>query len=142
MKKYSQEEYDALPVIDEYKECPTGDYTAIKYFDQLKTNPVKKRWVGWALGWTGSIVVYLYAREEALVWRGYEAVGGEILLLFLPIVAKVIAQTASEWRELFSSDKKSSQAAGTAKQGRRITIEPNIPQKVVKVKGKANKWIN
>lgn len=34
MKKYSQEEYDALPVIDGYKECPTGDYTAIKYFGE------------------------------------------------------------------------------------------------------------
>lgn len=71
----------------------------------MKMNPAIKRMAGWALGWMGSIVIYLYAREEALVWRGYEAVGGEILLLFLPIVAKVIAQTASEWRELFSSDK-------------------------------------
>ena len=140
MKKYSQEEYDALPVIDEYKECPTGDYTAIKYFDQLKTNPVKKRWVGWALGWTGSIVIYLYAREEALVWRGYEAVGGEILLLFLPIVAKVIAQTASEWSELFSSDKKSSQQEGFLTEGRHnlkivSNISQYISQKRRKVKG-------
>lgn len=33
MKKYTQEEFDALPV-DEfgYKRCPTGDYTAIKEF--------------------------------------------------------------------------------------------------------------
>ena len=36
---------------------------------------------------------------------------------------------------IYQDDKKSSQAAGTAKQGRRITIEPNIPQKVGKVKG-------
>lgn len=36
---------------------------------------------------------------------------------------------------IYQDVKKSSQAAGTAKQGRRITIEPNIPQKVGKVKG-------
>lgn len=71
----------------------------------MKMNPAIKRMAGWALGWTGSIVIYLYAREEALVWRGYEAAGGEILLLFLPIVAKVIAQTASEWSELFRAIK-------------------------------------
>ena len=102
----------------------------------MKMNPAIKRMAGWALGWTGSIVIYLYAREEALVWRGYEAAGGEILLLFLPIVAKVIAQTASEWHELFSSDKKSSQQEGDLTEGRHdLKIVSNIPQKCGKVKG-------
>ena len=102
----------------------------------MKMNPAIKRMAGWALGWMGSIVIYLYAREEALVWRGYEAVGGEILLLFLPIVAKVIAQTASEWRELFSSDKKSSQQEGDLLKGRNNNKSNiKIPQKVGKVKG-------
>ena len=102
----------------------------------MKTYPTIKRMVGWALGWAGSIVIYLYPREEALVWRGYEAVGGEILLLFLPIVTKIIVKTASEWRELFSSDKKSSQQEGDLTEGRSDSmIVSNIPQKVGKVKG-------
>ena len=102
----------------------------------MKMNPAIKRMAGWALGWAGSIAIYLYAREEALVWRGYEAVGGEILLLFLPIVTKIIVQTASEWRELFSSDKKSSQQEGDLTEGRCDSmIVSNIPQKVEKVKG-------
>ena len=106
----------------------------------MKMNPAIKRMAGWALGWTGSIVIYLYAREEALVWRGYEAAGGEILLLFLPIVAKVIAQTASEWSELFSSDKKSSQQDGILTEGRNNNNPNwNISQSGGKVKGET-KW--
>lgn len=102
----------------------------------MKMNPAIKRMAGWALGWAGSIAIYLYAREEALVWRGYEAVGGEILLLFLPIVTKIIVQTASEWRELFSSDKKSSQQEGDLTEGRCDSmIVSNIPQNGGKVKG-------
>lgn len=102
----------------------------------MKMNPAIKRMAGWALGWTGSIVIYLYAREEALVWRGYEAVGGEILLLFLPIVTKIIVQTASEWSELFSSDKKSSQQEGILTEGRNNNkTNIRIPQDSGKVKG-------
>ncbi len=33
MKKYTQQEFKALPVIDGTRQCPTGDYTAIKIFD-------------------------------------------------------------------------------------------------------------
>ena len=33
MKVYTQEEFDALPVVGSYKQCPTGDYTQIKRFD-------------------------------------------------------------------------------------------------------------
>lgn len=29
MKKYTQAEFEALPVIDGWKQCPTGDYTEI-----------------------------------------------------------------------------------------------------------------
>ena len=32
MKRYTQEEFDALPVIDDWKQCPTGDYSAISSF--------------------------------------------------------------------------------------------------------------
>ena len=32
MKSYTQEEFDAFPVIDGIRQCPIGDYTVIKYF--------------------------------------------------------------------------------------------------------------
>ena len=32
LKKYTQEEFDALPVVDGWKLCPTGDYSLIKAF--------------------------------------------------------------------------------------------------------------
>ena len=34
MKKYTQEEFDNLPVVDDVKQCPTGDYSAIKTFGE------------------------------------------------------------------------------------------------------------
>jgi hypothetical protein len=33
MIKYTQEDFDALPFVDGVKQCPTGDYTAIKRFN-------------------------------------------------------------------------------------------------------------
>ncbi|MFA5897797.1 MAG: hypothetical protein WC829_01660 [Hyphomicrobium sp.] len=32
MKKYTQEEFDALPLVDGVRQCPTGDYTQIMNF--------------------------------------------------------------------------------------------------------------
>ena len=32
MKVFTQAEFDALPVVGGYKQCPTGDYTAINSF--------------------------------------------------------------------------------------------------------------
>ena len=32
---YTQEEFDALPVVDGVKVCPTGDYSAIESFGDL-----------------------------------------------------------------------------------------------------------
>jgi hypothetical protein len=34
LHKYTQAEFDALPVFDGRKQCPTGDYTAIKAFGE------------------------------------------------------------------------------------------------------------
>ena len=34
MKKYTQAEFDALPVIDGRKQCPTGDYSDIRSFGE------------------------------------------------------------------------------------------------------------
>lgn len=31
--KYTQEQFDAMPVVDGYKQCPTGDYSNIKQFN-------------------------------------------------------------------------------------------------------------
>ena len=34
MRHYTQEEFDALPVVDGRKQCPTGDYSAIRNFPE------------------------------------------------------------------------------------------------------------
>ena len=34
MKKYTQEEYNELPIVDNFKQCPTGDYTSVEYFGE------------------------------------------------------------------------------------------------------------
>ena len=34
MKAYTQEEFDHLPVIGGYKQCPIGDYSLIKSFGE------------------------------------------------------------------------------------------------------------
>ena len=32
--KYTQERYDAMPIVDGYKQCPSGDYTAVREFGE------------------------------------------------------------------------------------------------------------
>lgn len=34
LKKYTQKEFDALPVVNGWKRCPTGDYSLIKSFGE------------------------------------------------------------------------------------------------------------
>jgi len=35
MQKFTQAEFDALPVVDGFKQCPTGDYSQIKTFGKF-----------------------------------------------------------------------------------------------------------
>lgn len=44
------------------------------------------------------VVASLAAHEWATAWRGYEAVGGEFLLLLLPLLVWVAAMIAEDWR--------------------------------------------
>ena len=44
-------------------------------------------------------VAFLAAHDWAAAWRGYEAVGGEFLLLLLPLWVWVAARVAEDWRE-------------------------------------------
>lgn len=34
MKKYTQQEYDAMPIVDGLRQCPTGDYSQCEKFDR------------------------------------------------------------------------------------------------------------
>lgn len=43
-----------------------------------------------------SIVLYALARHQAQAWRGYAAVGGEILILTIPIWYRAIKDTIRE----------------------------------------------
>ena len=43
-------------------------------------------------------VAFLAAHDWATAWRGYEAVGGEFLLLLAPLWARMAARVAEDWR--------------------------------------------
>lgn len=36
LHKYTQAEFDALPIINGYRQCPTGDYSGIGIFGKRK----------------------------------------------------------------------------------------------------------
>lgn len=44
------------------------------------------------------VVAFLAAHDWATAWRGYEAVGGEHMLLLLPLWVWVAARVAEDWR--------------------------------------------
>ena len=44
-----------------------------------------------------TIALYLFAHGEAVVWRGCEAVGGELLILTLPFWWRSVKQTVVDW---------------------------------------------
>ena len=50
-------------------------------------------------------VVFIKSRGYALAWRGYEAVGGEFMLLFLPIIyyeaKRIILDFVADFIELY-----------------------------------------
>lgn len=53
------------------------------------------------LMWTGitafSVILFAIARRQANAWRGYSAIGGEALLLGLPVYIYAIGQTVRDW---------------------------------------------
>ena len=44
------------------------------------------------------VAAFLAAHDWATAWRGREAVGGEFLLLLLPLWVWVAARVAEDWR--------------------------------------------
>ena len=52
----------------------------------------------WWVGWTAvAVVLYLAARSRANAWRGYDAVGGELLILGLPMYIHGVLPTLRDW---------------------------------------------
>lgn len=52
----------------------------------------------WWVRWTAiAVALYLAARSHANAWRGYEAVGGELLILGLPIYIHGVLPTLRDW---------------------------------------------
>ncbi|MEA4920652.1 MAG: hypothetical protein VB078_07020 [Clostridiaceae bacterium] len=48
-----------------------------------------------------TVELYLLARYRANAWRGYQAVGGEALILGLPLYIYAIGRTVQDWRIRF-----------------------------------------
>lgn len=42
-------------------------------------------------------ITYTIAHQQATAWRGYEAVGGELLILILPATAWAVRRTVDDW---------------------------------------------
>lgn len=52
----------------------------------------------WWIRWTGvAVLLFLLARRWAGDWRGYEAIGGEILILGLPVYIHALKAVAKDW---------------------------------------------
>ena len=63
----------------------------------------KKTALGAVTKWTliigGTIALFILGKEAALRERGYRAIGGEALILFIPIIYYVAARTVKDWIE-------------------------------------------
>ena len=55
-----------------------------------------------------SIVLYALARHQAQAWRGYAAVGGELLILFIPVAYRALQRVWEDfkgmWTEVHNGD--------------------------------------
>lgn len=59
--------------------------------------PWVKSVLWWARWTAAAVVLYLAARSHANAWRGYEAVGGELLILGLPMYIHSVLPTLRDW---------------------------------------------
>ena len=55
-----------------------------------------------------SIMLYALARRQAQAWRGYAAVGGELLILFIPVAYRALQRVWEDfkgmWTEVHNGD--------------------------------------
>lgn len=58
-----------------------------------------RMWRVYAASGAAGAVAFLAAHDWATAWRGYEAVGGEFLLLLLPLWVWVAEMLVTDWRE-------------------------------------------
>ena len=67
-----------------------------RYTRRRRTSWIKSAlwWVRWT---AAAVVLYLAARSRANAWRGYEAVGGELLILGLPMYIHSVLPTLRDW---------------------------------------------
>lgn len=53
--------------------------------------------IKWVLIIGASVALFILGKEAAFRERGYHAIGGEALLLFIPIIYYAVAQTVKDW---------------------------------------------
>lgn len=52
-------------------------------------------------------VTYVLAHHQATMWRGYEAIGGELLIWILPAAVWAVKHTVADWaRDIMQNIKK------------------------------------
>ena len=57
-----------------------------------------RMWRVYAASGAAGVALWWAAHDWATAWRGCEAVGGEFLLLLLPLWVWVAARVAEDWR--------------------------------------------
>ena len=61
------------------------------------------------------VVLYYLSHTQATAWRGYEAVGGEALLLGLPLWVALVKVSVRDLVQIIEGDEKNSRSdAGTS----------------------------
>lgn len=51
----------------------------------------------WVAVVAGTMGLYAAARDYALAERGYQAIGGEVFVLFLPVIVYAVGRTVADW---------------------------------------------
>lgn len=86
--------------ISKYTEIPFYGYICpiCKQKERQRRRTAVKKVALWAGIMILTIELYLLARYRANAWRGYQAVGGEALILGLPLYIYAIGRTVQDWR--------------------------------------------
>ena len=57
---------------------------------------------GFWLVTVAAVVLYALARHQAQAWRGYAAVGGELLILFIPVAYKALQRVWEDFKGMWT----------------------------------------
>ena len=60
---------------------------------------------GFWLVTVAAVVLYVFASRQAQAWRGYAAVGGELLILFIPVAYQALQRVWEDFKGMWTEVK-------------------------------------